>query len=292
MIIAIDFTTMEEEEKQKDISNIPRLRTFETDISNYVKKKGLSLVGIASDQAKFKGLEFQEENRGGLFSIKTIALLVIVLILLGSGFLFLFFNKGDKFSPSFVLEEQLLASDEKIEIIVDPGDSRKFLKDVKAAIETNAGANKLVNILMLEKSQDGSKKTISAEKFFTLTEIKPPAELMDSFNDEGLMLSKVYLSNNWPVLIFKLSSYNYAFSGMLKWENTIVNDLSGIFPNVDTNQTENLFLDKVIQNHDARVLKSAEGKAILAYSFINREYLVITSDIEPIQEIFRRFVPQ
>lgn len=280
------------EEKQKEGNNIPRLRTFETDIANYVKKKGLSLVEIASDQAKFKGLEFQEEDRESLFSRKTIILLVIVLALLGGSFSFLFFNKGNKAGPAFVLEEPVLTSDESIEIIVDFNDRQKFLKDIDAAMEPRGGFNKLVDILLLERLLNGSKKNIAARKFFELMEVRPPAELIDSFNDGRFMLSKIYLEDNWPILIFKLNSYNYAFSGMLKWENAIVNDLSGIFPNTDTNQTENLFLDQTIQNRDARVLKKAEGKIVLAYSFVNREHLVITSDIEPLQEIFRRFVPQ
>lgn len=281
---------MTEEEKQKDGDNIPRLRTFETDITNYVKKKGLSLVGIASDQAKLKGLEFQEESQGGLFSRKTAVLLVIVLTLLGGGFLFLFFNKTDKARLAIILEEPVLTSDEKIEIIIDSNERQKFLKNIETAMESRNGLNKLVHILPLEQSLGGSKKNITARKFFELVKIEPPRELLDSFDDKKFMLSKIYLSSNWPILIFKLSSYNYAFSGMLKWENTIVNDLSAIFPDIDTNQTENLFLDQTVQNRDTRVLKNTEGKVVLAYSFINREYLVITSDTEPIQEIFRRFV--
>lgn len=281
---------MAEEKDQKDVNNIPRLRTFETDIANYVKKKGVSLVSLASDQAKFKGLKFQEENGGGLPSKKTLILLItVVLVVLGSDFSFLFFNKTNKTMPAFVLEEPLLAPDENVEIIIDLNDPRKFLKDIKAAVESNTGENKLVNILMMEKSTDGSKKSIGVRKFFELIGIRPPQELLDSFNDKRFMLSKIYLGDDWPVLIFQIDSYNYAFSGMLKWEKTIAGDLSGIFPNVDASQIENSFLDQIIENRDTRVLKNVNRGAIMTYSFINRQYLVITGGDKSLKEIFYRF---
>ncbi|MEK9183594.1 MAG: hypothetical protein AAB890_00785, partial [Patescibacteria group bacterium] len=264
---------MTEEEKQKGVNSIPRLRTFETDIANYVKKKGVSLLDLASDQAKFKGLKFQEENGSNLLSKKAIILSVfIVMAILGGGFSFLFFNKKTARAPEFISEEPLLAPDGKIEIIIDPEDGRKFLKDVKTAIESNTGANKLVNILMLEQLPDGSKKPIGVRKFFELVGIHLPGELLDSFHNKRFMLSKIYLSGDWPVLVFQIDSYNYAFSGMLKWEKTILGDLSSIFSTINTGQTGNLFLDQVTENRDTRALKNIDGDTIITYSFINRQH--------------------
>lgn len=285
---------MAEEEKQKDINSTPRLRTFETDIINYVKEKGLSFADLASSQAKFRGLEFQEDNHGRLFSKKIIILLVVIILMaLGGGFSFLFFNKDNKERSTIILEEPIMAYDEKTEVIVSVSERQKLLRDIKAAIESNSGINKLISILLIKQSSKGSKKMVGVKEFFELTGITPPGELLDSFDGGKFMLLKIYLNGaNWPVLIFEIASYNYAFPGMLKWENTIVNDLRDIFPVIDTNQTKNSFLDQTIQNRDARVLKNTEGKVVLVYSFVNREYLAITGDIEPIQEIFRRLASQ
>lgn len=285
---------MAEEEKQKDINSTPRLRTFETDIINYVKEKGLSLADLASSQAKFRGLEFQEDNHGRLFSKKIIILLVVIILMaLGGGFSFLFFNKDNKERSAIILEEPIMAYDEKTEVIVSVSERQKLLRDIKAAIESNSGINKLISILLIKQSPKGSKKMVGVKEIFELTGIAPPRELLDSFDGGKFMLLKIYLNGaNWPVLIFEIASYNYAFSGMLKWENTIVNDLRDIFPGIDTNQTKNSFLDQTIQNRDARVLKNTEGKVVLAYSFVNREYLAITGDIKPLQEIFRRLASQ
>lgn len=283
---------MTEGEKQKDVSNIPRLRTLETDITNYVRKKGVSLVDLASDQAKFKGLKFQEENGNGLLSKKAFILSVfIVMAVLGVGFSFLFFNKKNTGAPAFVLEEPLLVPDEKIEIIVNLNDGWSFLKKVELAIESDTDANKLVNILILEQSPDGSKKSVGVRKFFELAGIHPPEELLDSFNDKRFMLSKIYLDDvDRPVLIFQVDSYNYAFSGMLKWEKTIAGDLINIFPSINFDASEaDSFLDQVIENRDTRVLKDVDGSTIVAYAFINRQYLAITGAAEPLKDIFYRF---
>lgn len=282
--------TMTGEEKQKDASNIPNLRTFETDVANYVKKKGMSLVDLASDQAKFKGLKFQEEKSGGLLSKKVLVLLVLIVILvLGGGFSFLLFGKKNALSPALVSQKPFLIPDKEIQVIIDLNDRQKFLEDIKTALASEAGANELVNILILEQLPGNSKKPVGVKFFFKLTGISPPQELLDSFNDKQFMLSKIYLNNSWPVLIFQVDSYSYAFSGMLKWEKTIANDLTDVFANFIDNQAADVFLDKILQNHDTRVLKDADGNTILAYSFINRRYLAITGSDEPLKEILYRF---
>jgi len=93
------------------------------------------------------------------------------------------------------------------------------------------------------------------------------------------MLSKFYLSKDWPILILSIRSYESAFAGMLKWEKTMGQDLSAIFNSANAGD----FQDKEIQNHDTRT------NSVLIYSFINRNYLVIVQNEEPLKEIFRRF---
>ena len=53
---------------------------------------------------------------------------------------------------------------------------------------------------------------------------------------------------------------------------------------------EDVFVDKYIQNHDARVLEN-NGETKLMYSFADRKYLIITNNEEALAEIFKKSPP-
>ena len=51
---------------------------------------------------------------------------------------------------------------------------------------------------------------------------------------------------------------------------------------------EDVFVDKYVQNHDARVLEN-NGETKLIYSFADRKYLIITNNEEALTDIFKKF---
>ena len=113
-----------------------------------------------------------------------------------------------------------------------------------------------------------------------------PQGLKD-YLEKDFMLLNFGGADNSSILIFKSKSYTYVFSEMLKWEKSLTDDLKAIFPN-DNLISNDSFIDKYIQNHDARIAEK-DGQIDLVYSFIDRKYLVIANSQEALAEIFRRF---
>ncbi|TSC67322.1 MAG: hypothetical protein CEO19_282 [Parcubacteria group bacterium Gr01-1014_73] len=79
-----------------------------------------------------------------------------------------------------------------------------------------------------------------------------------------------------PFLILKASAYDFAYAGMLRWENYFAADLGSIF--LSTTTPSNLFEDKIIYNKDARVLRGADGAIRLLYSFNDKNTIIITTN--------------
>lgn len=254
---------MSEQEK----SELKGLRTLQTDAQEYIKK-GVSFAEIAAEASKRQDLSSEKETtKISLKKISLISIIIVIIVGVGIGSFWLFYRKEQEKQQVSLLSKPILVSDQQIEAKAD-------LNSIQSALKTPIRLNNLLYISTAMKP----------EEFFKLIKANPPSELTNSLA-EKFMLSKFYLSKEWPILIFKIRSYELAFVGMLKWEKAISNNLSEIFSPPSSGD----FQDKEIQNHDTRVLYDENGNSFLIYSFINRNYLVIAQNEEPIKEIFRRF---
>jgi hypothetical protein len=92
-------------------------------------------------------------------------------------------------------------------------------------------------------------------------------------------------SGNQAFLVLRVDSYEQAFSGMLEWENTLGSDLVPLF---NTQSLQTGFIDKIIENHDARVLEDQSGTIVLLWTFLDRNTLVITTNNATLHEIISR----
>lgn len=267
----------------EDKSKIPALRTLKTDTAEFVEKRGVSLVDIAAEEAKKGGLRSEERNNKVLFKkISLTAIVIVVVIAIGFGG-YWFFTKNQQEEQSVqLLARPILAADDQIEVSVDLEEPQKFLNNLQNAIQSQIRPNHLLNVFV----------ALDSGEFLKTIGTNPPPEFSYSL-DSKFMLAKFYLAKDWPVLIFKIRDYDSAFAGIIKWERYIAADLQGLFLSSNLNNTNNFFEDKVVQNHDTRILNDKDGNSVLIYSFINRNYLVITTNEEPLKEIFRRFsLPQ
>lgn len=256
---------MPEQEK----SELKGLRTLQTDAQEYMKK-GVSFAEIAVEASKRQDLSSEKETTK--ISLKKIALISIIIVIIagvGLGSFWLFYKKEQEKQPVSLGSKPILVSDQQVEAGAD-------LNSIRSALKTSVRLNNLLYISI----------TMKPEEFLKIIKANPPLELKDSLTDK-FMLLKFYLSKDWPILIFKIRSYELAFAGMIKWEKTMSNDLGDIFLPSSAGD----FQDKEIQNHDTRVLNDRDGNSVLIYSFINQNYLVIAQNEEPIKEIFRRFSP-
>ena len=96
-----------------------------------------------------------------------------------------------------------------------------------------------------------------------------------------------------PFLLFGVSSYDFAFEGMLAWEEKLILDIGPVFSitprtvlqNVGSTTAEALqntvvYKDIIIKNKDARAAFDPQGAIVLVYGFLDKDTLVVTTDEE------------
>src|SRR3990167_6176250 len=271
-------------------NSVKGIRTFEDDIANYTKEKNFSILDIAAEEAKVRGLSFEnpEEERSFPWLKKAIIIFFIVLLVSAGGY-FGFVKpllKRSNVADNFIqITQGPILIDQKIEIIANQDKKEVFKRDLKSALDEREGGGTLSEISVVKIS--GERKTsLTKEEFFFMLGVQMPQGLKD-YLEKDFMLLSFGGTDNSPILIFKSKSYTYVFSEMLKWEKSLTGDLKTIFPSNNLISNDS-FIDKYIQNHDARIAEK-DGQTDLAYAFIDRKYLIIANSQEALAEIFKRF---
>ena len=270
--------------------SVKGIRTFEDDIANYTKEKNFSILDIAAEEAKVRGLSFENpEERKSFLNFRKIIFILIAVLLVSAGGYFGFAKpllKRSSVADNFIqITQGPILTDQKIEIIASQDKKEVFKRDLKSALGGGEGDGTLSEISVVKIS--GERKTsLTKDEFFFMLGAQMPQGLKD-YLEKDFMLLSFGGTDNSPILVFKSKSYTYVFSEMLKWEKSLTDDLKAIFPN-DNLISNDSFADKYIQNHDARIAEK-DGEIDLAYAFIDRKYLVITNNQEALSEIFRRF---
>lgn len=274
-------TTEEGDSKQ---AGLPVLRTFKSDSASFVKKEGISMVDVASaevlaGQAKKGFGSFVSTGAGvSFFSKRNIIIAGAVLILVGAAIGGLaIFGKKEVVSPAVSLPKPFLTFNFEKEAT---------LSSLSSVIKEPVKEDKLLYIAVVKKdlTESGAKKLANTTEFFQNLGIFFPGDVADIF--EGSFMLGVY---NHPFIVFKIKSYERAFISMMKWEEKMADDLKDIFMINDMPPTTGIFTDKEIRNRDARVLIGSSGASIISYSFINKDYLVVSSIPDTLDEIIRRF---
>lgn len=280
------ITEGREEESKRRISGI---RTLKTDTAEYVKDKKISLVDVAAAESKKGGLV--SETKTEKLNFKKLTLILLAAIAIGAiafGGYWLFVREESDIQQASFSPKPILVADETVEIIAIPDDSKIFLGALRSALETPTRINSFLYVSIVKELEDGGKRSITTKEFFNFAGIKAYVGIPDYIGDR-FMLSKFYFSKEWPILIFKISSYDHVFPGMLKWESSMAEDFQEIFSIENIDNSKGFFEDKEIQNRDTRVLYDTDGNILLIYSFIDKDYMVITVNEEPLKEIYRRF---
>jgi hypothetical protein len=281
----------EESRGKNKASNLRGIRTLQTDLQEY-GARGIPVEEIAREGEKRGGLRFVEKTLASSYKNKktifiSAAVLVIGTISLGVWLI----NKG-KEEKNFLTPTSatpIISAEETVEILVDLTNPSQSLRDIKEALRSPTNVNRLLYISLTKRTEE-IKQPLTREEFFKIVNLSPPPELGEFLTGQ-FMLAKIYLTKDWPILILGVRSYGATFSGMIKWEELMVESLRELF-SLEAKTIDGLndpFEDREIQNHDVRILKDKNGAPLLAYAFINQKYIAISKDIEPLKELFRRF---
>jgi hypothetical protein len=284
----------EKKEEQKEKKRFPTMRTYETDSAQYIKEKEVSLIDVYTKQEKARRIEDREPPKR--YVILIIVILSLSFVALGMGWFFLHKRpSGPPPPPS--LAQPILNGDETEEIVIDLNieidqfpDIEKVLHNLPNYVDTKGK----FTYLQIITQKDNVKKLITFQQFFKTIGIEPRVDIADSLDGKFELAKFQKPDNNWPVLIFKIKSYENAFASMMSWEKKIGLDFGKIFKLEGVpEQGDTSFYDKELENKDVRIMNDLSENPILIYSFINQKYLIITTGEDALKEIFRRFsLPQ
>lgn len=145
------------------------------------------------------------------------------------------------------------------------------------------------NSVLYINTSDASGDPIPAEMF--LSKISPhiPGDLARAF-DGKYMFGMLSYDTNAAFMILKTSSYDIAYSGMLRWEKGMIDDLGRIFSLPENMMgTEASFVDEEFNNRDLRVLRDNDGKQVLLYTFLDKNTVIITVNNNDLKAIIEKY---
>jgi hypothetical protein len=262
---------------------LPSLRTYQGDMAKYINEKNESVISIALKEKERREEQEKEEPRESKkegFSINFPILIASLVLLVGSlavlAYVFEFFGTKTEVS--------------EVEITLIPFGNTVIINDATKTNFSSSLAGQNINDGASRYKIISNGRVISDTKtFFDFLEIKPPSILERSLSGKfelGVIVSR---EQNMRFLMFETDDFGMAFSGMLEWERKITEDLSFIADNGRQSPAGAEWKDIIIGNKDTRALVDPSGKALFAYTFLDKNNLVIVKDTKTISEVSKLF---
>lgn len=287
-----DLSAQEEEAARRRTA----IRTFQTDSSETIRSKNLSITQIATaEQArqptKFGSEPEQVKQKLGIAARVLNVVASIVLIAAGIGVIVFFYGKwrADRSpvvvpQPTEVGELSNVQREVALPALGEAKDRGRdwFLGTIDSFISTSA--SKPGDIITFNMVSGDEKAQLAATDFLSLLETSAADAFVRSLDD--LFAVGVRISDQKePFVLLRTTFFENAFAGMLAWEKTLATDLSFI-PGEPTSSA--VFLDKLIQNKNVRALTKPDGTIILLYSFADDETIIITRNEAAFRELLAR----
>src|ERR1035437_530782 len=277
------------------------LKTYSEDFRERMKETHASTMTILAAEQDSAPRTYQEipekpkQNNGNRWYIVSG---IVLLCVGGVGVYFAYSHYLNSFIPVVV------SGTSATPIFVDArenvsGTGTDLMQEIKKSINTPLASN-TIQLLSLTSVPPGV-------GILDALQISAPGTLLRNVDATGSMVGIVNTSTGQSAFfILGVSSYSSTFSGMLSWEPVMQRSLGTLFPIYPTSATvvatttiatttasavsppKEGFRDDVVNNHDARVYRDAQGRSILLYGYWNQTTLIIARDPAAFSEILGR----
>lgn len=271
-------------------SALSQIRTFRGDVETTVEQKKTSVIDIvAKEQERHAGEPPQMLTR--TVPVVPILLVLGVLIFFVGGIglaTYTYFITRPEEIVIAKTDAPLVFAELDADKIVGTTDKKTImgiLEQEKRDAKIPLGSIEWIRLLKAKNAGEGF-EPLTAEAFLTSIEAKVSSSFVRSLKPE-MMVGLYTFDYTFPFLIFKTTSYEQAFAGMLEWEKTMPRALDPFVPNSFGDDLAT-FSDTVIQNKDVRILTNASSTPILMYSFIDKDTVIITNSENTLLEILKR----
>ena len=286
-------------------SIVSPLRTLKNDLQKIIRVKKISLVRAAALESQKRRGSAEEErevvsavrsrrSHGVLFAA------ALFVVLGGAAFFGVFLVMEERSpAPSVSPQSSILFAENGVPFPLD-NTSSIDLKRLLAQARKGGGGTLGSITRIIPTASETTKEGVITERSATLEEFlralgaRVPEELFRALPDD-FFFGLHTVDENAPLFVIPVLSYERAFAGMLRWEETMNADFSPVFTPLPDQvlgagglPEKRRFEDVVMRNYDVRVLKDNAGMIELYYSFLTRELLVIAESPYSFTEILSR----
>ena len=285
-----------DEERNKEKNNeaneeVPTIRTMQTDAQTYIKKKNITPLDIAAKtyaaQSPRLGIKYPH-SRWQVYAFSSITLIVVGI----AGWWF--FLRAPATVPSKLQPKPpttVVRTEKEVELAFSSANLRPFLDSLEREQAAERPAGSLV-YLPVAVGNGETKRYIGAQDFFQALEIKPPQSLVDAIHPTFYLFARRGNERGSLAFVFRARNFERVFSSLLFWERMMPKDLHRLIPsNIVLNTLPRAFSDKIIKNHDSRVLVDpATSKTVLAYTLFDKSFVILTPSEEALATILERMI--
>jgi hypothetical protein len=267
------------------------LRTYQGDVDNAIHKTKASVITIAVAEQNRKAKIEPEPDRKSNPEIKNkffifagTFLFVLGIIVVG---VFYFLSTQNK-TVQVSVSSAVLNYDKEVDIsVVGMTHSALVQKILDEQKNFSLPANSILYINTTDNVLPTDTQTI-------LPVLAPqiPLSLLRNLS-VNYMIGIYSFDKNRPFIILTVDDYGQGFSGMLKWEGTIVSDLGQIFgiaPLTSSNLDSYTFTDESLSNKDLRIIQNSSRQTVLLYSFIDKNTILITSNENTFSALLNKYL--
>lgn len=303
---------MPPEQNQRHISQpgeLKRIHTYESDAEELMRNTSVSKTDIALAESEKQRREVatrgEPENRPHLLRISSdlpettrwnrrLTLLIgagaLLLCGIGAGTFFLLKDRTPakpREAPTVVLKNA--------EVALAGTESRAgIIRAVRTALDATSVPQNQLRITPLLRAG----AAITTDGLFSMLETSASPALTRALG--ALPVLGVHgFRGGQPFLLFAVSSYDYAFDGMLAWEKTLLDDMGplfGVLPReilgssskdttAETSESVIVFKDIIIRNKDARAAFAPDGRIVFLYSFLDKKTLIFATNKDTLKFI-------
>src|SRR3989338_5498914 len=280
---------------------LKRIHTFQSDVEELMQAQSVSKTDIALAESEKRRKEDialgAPANQSRLLHIsshlpETTGWNMRLALLIGAGVLLL---GGIGMGASFLLRDRTPAKpreaptmvQKSVEVTLAGTESRAgIIKAVRTALDaTSVPQNQLRTTPLLRVGA-----ALTTAGLFSMLETSAPPALTRALGAIPVLGIHGFKGGQ-PFLLFPVSSYDYAFDGMLAWEKTLLDDIGPLFGvlareilrnsgDTAAEERENaiVFKDIIIRNKDARAAFAPDGRVVFLYSFLDKQTLLFATN--------------
>ena len=290
--------------------SIRPLETYQGDVEKYIREQNVSGVNIAVAEEIRRRKTEQTMKAPPMAPVQKTSAALRVAAIVGGALLILVAIGGivfataltQPFKPQPAPVAPFIAVDATKDVQLKPEYSRldimNTLGKAKDDVDISIGLVAQLRLWLVATTTT----QIQAQPFFSIVTPNMPPQLLHSIQPQFL-LGVHSFGTNQPFLIFSVDNYQSGYAGMLDWESGMKQDLVPLFTYVPAPHANNTlpsdthtipqvvgspFVDAIVENHDARVIKNQSGDIILLWTFIDNATVIVTTNPSTLHEVVTR----